>query len=76
LLKSIGSPDFYTQVAKLDPKHASRWKTMVEVQRRVQKAAPGYRSDAARTYSESNRETLHQVTLKLLEREKPGDNVY
>ncbi len=76
LRKSIGSPDFYTQVAKLDPKHASRWLKMVDVQRRFQQAEPGYRTDAARTYSESNRETLHRVTIKLLERQKPGDNVY
>lgn len=73
---AIGSDGFYTQVAKLDPKNAAKWKTMVKVQQRFKLAEPSYRTDAARTYSESNRETLHRVTLKLLERKKPGDDLY
>lgn len=73
---AIGSDGFYTRVAKLDPKNAAKWKTMVKVQQRFKLAEPTYRTDTARTYSESNRETLHRVTLKLLERKKPGDDLY
>lgn len=73
---AIGSDGFYSQVAKLDPKNAAKWKTMVKVQQRFKVAEPGYRTEVARTYSESNRETLHRVTLKLLERKLPGDDVY
>lgn len=72
----IGSDDFYRHVALLDPRNASRWRKMVDVQARFKAAEAGYPSRADRTYSESNRETLHRVTIQLLKHRKPGQDVY
>lgn len=70
-LKSlIGADNFYVEVAKFDPEHAAQWLSMVEVQRRFKLAEPSYRTDEARVYSESNRETLHRLAIALLERSR------
>jgi hypothetical protein len=46
---------------------------MVKVQNTFKKAEPGYADDEARTYSESNRETLHRITIELLAHPNGGD---
>lgn len=76
LRSKIGSDDFYAEVARLDPSNAARWQKMVQVQRGFKDAEPSYGNPAARTYSESNRDTLHRATLKLIENKEPGQDVY
>jgi hypothetical protein len=76
LKAAIGSDNFYALIARADPENAAKWKQMVKVQRRFKDAEPSYASDASRTYSQSNRETLHRVTLALLERQGPGEDLY
>lgn len=76
LTARIGADDFYREVAKLDPVNGAKWNKIAEVQKRFQDAEAGYRNPAARTYSESNRETLHRLTILLLQDRRPGQNLY
>lgn len=75
LPKLIGDAAFYTELARLDPKNASRWKQMQKTQATFQKAEAGYQNPAARTYSASCRETLHRLAIALL-REGGGADIY
>ncbi|SEK69035.1 hypothetical protein SAMN05444354_10294 [Stigmatella aurantiaca] len=75
LKASIGQDDFYKKMAEADPANAGKWKEMVEVQKQFKDAEPSYRHPEARTYSESNRETLHRAATKLL-KEQGADHVY
>lgn len=70
---AIGSDDFYSHVAVIDPGHAEKWRRMVSVQASFKDAEtdPSY-DGAMRTYSASNRETLHRLTIALL-RSPPSD---
>lgn len=72
----IGSDDFYREVARLDPPNSARWLRMVRVQKRFKDAEAGFGNPASRIYSESNRETLHRLTLALLEARKPNQDLY
>lgn len=76
LHQRIGADDFYLKVATLDPANAAKWRQMAVVQKTFKDAEPSYPSNADRTYSESNRETLHRVTIELLKNKQPGQNVY
>lgn len=71
----IGKDEFYVELARLDPKNASRWKQMHKTQQTFQKAEAGYQNPAARTYSASCRETLHRLAIALL-REGAGADIY
>lgn len=68
LKRKIGADDFYNFVAKLESDHEQDWLRMAQVQQRFKAAEPLYRTDEARVYSESNRETLHRLTIALFER--------
>jgi hypothetical protein len=75
LKASIGQDDFYSKMAEADPANAGKWKEMVQVQKQFKDAEPTYSQPDARTYSESNRETLHRAATKLLKDQGP-DHVY
>ncbi|SES79543.1 hypothetical protein [Stigmatella erecta] len=75
LKASIGKDDFYAKMAEADPANAGKWKEMVQVQKQFKDAEPSYSQPEARTYSESNRETLHRAATKLLKDQGP-DRVY
>lgn len=74
---AIGADDFYARVARIDVDHAAGWMEMVQVQASFKEAESDVAYDARmRTYSASNRETLHRAMIALLE-SPPGDiNVY
>ncbi|MDC0707837.1 hypothetical protein POL68_05085 [Stigmatella sp. ncwal1] len=69
---AIGQDDFYAKMAKADPSNADKWTEMVEVQKQFKQAEPSYAREDARTYSESNRETLHRAATTLLKEQGPG----
>lgn len=71
----IGRDEFYTELAWLDPKNASRWKQMHKTQQTFQKAEDGYKNPEARTYSASCRETLHRLAIAL-RRDSAGADIY
>lgn len=75
LKASIGKDDFYLKMAEADPANAGKWKEMVEVQKQFKDAEPSYSQQEARTYSESNRETLHRAATQLL-KTQGQDHVY
>ncbi|WP_434379619.1 hypothetical protein [Melittangium boletus] len=72
---SIGQDDFYANMAKADPANADKWQEMVKVQKQFKDAEASYTRPEARTYSESNRETLHRAATHLLKTQGP-DHVY
>ncbi len=65
LPQRVGRDNFYTELARLDPANARRWCSMERTQLRFKAAEPGYRNPDARTYSESCRETLHRLAIRL-----------
>jgi hypothetical protein len=71
LRQHIGRPDFYEQMARIDPRSAGEWRRMVGMQARFQRGEAGYDS-TTRTYSESMRESLHRAAIELYRRERPG----
>ena len=72
LRRHIGRPDFYEQMARVDPRSAGEWRRMVGMQARFQRGEAAY--DArTRTYSESMRESLHRAAIELYRRQGPGD---
>lgn len=72
----IGKDDFYAEFARVDPQNAAKWRQMAQVQRGFKDAEAGYANPAARTYSESNRDTLHRAAIKLAENAQPGQDLY
>lgn len=66
LRQHYGEPDFYKQLSEFDSQNASRWDLMADFQEKFRAAEPDY-VDAARAYSESMRETLHQSMINLFE---------
>jgi hypothetical protein len=75
LKQAVGQDDFYAKMAKADPNNAAKWEEMVQVQKQFKDAEPAYSNPDARTYSESNRETLHRAATQLLKKQGP-DHVY
>lgn len=71
LRQHIGRPDFYEQMARIDPQSAGEWRRMVGMQARFQRGEAGY-DPTTRTYSESMRESLHRAAIELYRRERPG----
>ena len=64
LAAAIGADDFYAAVAVVDPGHAAAWRRMVKVQGSFKDAEVDPSFDGAmRTYSASNRETLHRLVV-------------
>jgi hypothetical protein len=77
LHKAIGADDFYARVARIDVDHAVGWMQMVEVQESFKDAESDPTYDAEmRTYSASNRETLHRAMIALLESPPDDNTVY
>jgi hypothetical protein len=67
LRRAVGNASFYTVVGELDiAAHQVKWIEMVGVQRSFQASESGY-DEAARTYSESMRETLHWALVYTFE---------
>jgi hypothetical protein len=64
-IDAVGTPDFYKQVAQLDPKNASAWNDMAGVQQGFKDGEPGY-DPKTRAYSESMRLTLHAAAVEHL----------
>jgi hypothetical protein len=74
---AIGADDFYARVACIDVQHAVGWMQMVQVQASFKDAEDDPTYDAKmRTYSASNRETLHRAMIALLESPPTDVNVY
>lgn len=77
LHSAIGADDFYARVARIDVAHADGWMQMVQVQASFKEAERDSAYDATmRTYSASNRETLHRAMIALLESPPDDVNVY
>ncbi len=72
LTRHIGRPDFYEQMARIDPRSAGEWRRMVGMQAQFQRGESGYDRNT-RTYSESMRESLHRAAIDLYRRQPPGD---
>lgn len=72
LRRHIGRPDFYEQMARVDPRAAGEWRRMVGMQAQFQRGESGY-DPRTRTYSESMRESLHRAAIELYRRQGPGD---
>src|SRR5947207_873156 len=71
LRRYIGRPDFYEQMARIDPSAAGEWRRMVGMQAQFQRGEAGY-DPRTRTYSESMRESLHRVAIELYRRQGAG----
>jgi hypothetical protein len=77
LHSAIGADDFYARVARIDVDHAAGWLKMVQVQASFKDAEDDPTYDAQmRTYSASNRETLHRVMIALLQSPPSSMSIY
>jgi hypothetical protein len=77
LHSAIGADDFYARVARIDVDHAAGWLKMVQVQASFKDAEDDPTYDATmRTYSASNRETLHRAMIALLQAPPADMSVY
>ena len=72
LRQHIGRPDFYEQMARVDPAAAGEWRRMVGMQAQFQRGEARY-DRTTRTYSESMRESLHRAAIELYRRQGAGD---
>jgi len=72
LRQHIGRPDFYEQMARVDPSAAGEWRRMVRMQAQFQRGESRY-DQTTRTYSESMRESLHRAAIELYRRQGAGD---